>query len=67
MDHFEREAHLQWIIFGAPLVIGFLLTIVVLMCFAPTEAARADRCLDRGGSYDYEQSRCDFETRHLAP
>ena len=26
-----------------------------------------DDCLDQGGSYDYEQGRCDFEVNHPKP
>ena len=29
--------------------------------------ARADDCLDKGGSYDYERGECDFESNHVIP
>jgi len=27
--------------------------------------ARVDDCLDKGGSYDYERDKCDFEATHV--
>jgi len=29
--------------------------------------AEVDDCLDSGGSYDYEQGRCDFDVNHPKP
>ena len=29
--------------------------------------AEVDDCLDRGGSYDYELGRCDFDVNHPNP
>jgi len=29
--------------------------------------ARVDDCLDRGGSYDYERGKCDFQSTHHTP
>lgn len=53
-------------------VLGFLFGITVLL-FAVLvltlfiSSADVDDCLDRGGSYDYEEERCDFDTNHPKP
>jgi hypothetical protein len=65
--HFEREAKLNlWfvlLLFGIPL----LATIVGAAIFQQVDAFRADRCLDQGGSYNYEAGECDFQKSHPGP
>ena len=48
-------------LFGITLLL-FAVWAVVLMI----NWAEVDDCLDRGGSYDYEQGQCDFDTNHPA-
>jgi hypothetical protein len=60
VDHFERDAYIQWLIPGSILIVGLLSTLLGLVCFRTIDAARADRCLDAGGSYDYERDVCDL-------
>jgi hypothetical protein len=60
MNHFEREAYLQWLVPGSILVIGLLTALLGSAYFRAIEAARVDRCLDAGGNYDYAHGRCDF-------
>jgi hypothetical protein len=67
VEHFEREAYLQWLIPGSILFIG-LLSALIVVCALPTiRAARVDSCLDAGGSYDYERGECDLEASHPVP
>lgn len=53
-------------------VLGFLFGITVLL-FAVLvltlfiNSADVDDCLDRGGSYDYEEGRCDLEENDPKP
>ena len=53
-------------------VLGFLFGVTLLL-FAVWVLtlffnwAEVDDCLDRGGSYDYEQGRCDLEANHPKP
>jgi len=53
-------------------VLGFLFGITLLL-FAVwvltlfINWAEVDDCLDRGGSYDYERGRCDFDVNHPTP
>lgn len=54
------------------LVFGSLLGITVLLFTAWVavlffNAAQVDDCLDRGGSYDYEQGQCDLDVNHPGP
>ena len=54
------------------LVFGSLLGIIMLLfaVWAVTlfiNWAEVDDCLDSGGSYDYEQGRCDYEVNHPNP
>jgi hypothetical protein len=67
VDHFHREAWLQWLIPGSILIIGLLVTLFATMCHRTIEAARVDACLDSGGSYDYKTGRCDHQTNHPGP
>lgn len=54
------------LVFGSLLAITLLLFAVwALTLFINTAAV--DDCLDRGGSYDYEEGRCDFEQNHRRP
>jgi len=54
------------------IVLGFLFGITLLF-FAVwvltlfINWAEVDDCLDRGGSYDYESGRCDFDVNHPNP
>ncbi len=48
----------------------FAITLLLFAVWAVTllaEASAVDSCLDKGGSYDYERQRCDFETTHPVP
>jgi len=54
------------------LVFGSLLGITILLfaVWAVTlfsETAAIDDCLDHGGSYDYDEGRCDFDVNHPRP
>jgi hypothetical protein len=54
------------------LVLGSLsgATILLFMVWAIMlfiDWARVDDCLDKGGSYDYEGGKCDFESNHVIP
>ena len=54
------------LVFGSLLGITVLLFAVwAVMLFINTAAI--DDCLDSGGSYDYEQGRCDYEFNHPSP
>lgn len=65
MGHFEREAR-SWVSL-APILIGLLLGVLGTFAFSFVEAVRIDRCLDLGGSYDYESQKCDLASSHPAP
>lgn len=67
MDHFEREAYLQWLIPGTLLVVALLAGLIVTCALPVIREVRVDACLDSGGSYDYEADRCDPEASHPAP
>ncbi len=44
-----------------------LLLLGVFLALQPISYARQiDSCLDRGGSFDYENHRCDFDNSHPA-
>ena len=64
MSHFEREAKVDLWLLLAPLLVGLVVTILAVFVFDVIDAARIDRCLDRGGSYDYESEECDFSASH---
>ena len=49
-------------LFGATLLM-FVVWAVMLFI----DWARADDCLDKGGSYDYERGECSFELNHVIP
>jgi len=54
------------------LIVGslFSATILLFMVWAVVlfvDRARVDDCLDKGGSYDYEQRECDSEANDFAP
>ena len=54
------------IVLGALFGVTLLLFAVWAVTLYSSWAA-ADDCLDRGGSYDYERGRCDFEVNHPRP
>ena len=62
-DSMERKLV---IVLGALFGITLLLFAAwaVVLFVGPTSV---DACLDQGGSYDYEQQRCDFEDNHTVP
>lgn len=64
MEHFEREAYLQWLIPGSILLIGLLSALIGVCATHAVTAARVDSCLDAGGSFDYERGECDMEASH---
>ena len=48
----------------------FAATLLLFAVWAITlfiNTAEVDDCLDRGGSYDYDRGRCDFEVNHPKP
>lgn len=50
-------------------VLGFLfgITLMLFAVWAVTlyiDWAEVDDCLDKGGTYDYDEGRCDLETNH---
>jgi len=54
------------------LVLGALfgITLLLFAVYAITlfsNWADVDDCLDKGGSYDYEQRHCDFDVNHPNP
>jgi hypothetical protein len=54
------------------LVLGFLfgITLLLFAVYAVTlfsNWAEVDDCLDKGGSYDYELGRCDFDVNQPSP
>ena len=71
LKKYEKQGPSPWdrrlvIVLGALFAITLLLFAVwaVVLFVGPTSV---DACLDQGGSYDYEQQRCDFETNHTEP
>ena len=64
MSHFEREAKIDLWLPVAPLLIGLLVTVLAVFACGVVEETRIDRCLDQGGSYDYESKECDFSVSH---
>ena len=46
-------------LFGATLLLFVVWAVLLFL-----EWARVDDCLDKGGSYDYEQGECDFQSNH---
>jgi len=53
-------------------VLGFLfgVTLLLFAVWAVTlfvNWAEVDDCLDKGGSYDYEEGRCDFDVNQPSP
>lgn len=48
-------------LFGITLLLFAVWAVILLINWA-----EVDDCLDRGGSYDYEEGRCDFDTNHPA-
>ena len=65
MGHFEREAKLNlWFVLLIFVVIPLFATIVGAVVFGRVDALRTDRCLDQGGSYNYDAGECDFERSH---
>jgi hypothetical protein len=67
MAHFEREAKINAGLLAAMIRIPIVLTLVVGNCYLNSEAVKIDRCLDKGGSYKYENGDCDFDVSHPAP
>ena len=71
LKRYDKQGVSAWdrklvIVLGALFAITLLLFAVwavVLMI----NWAEVDDCLDRGGSYDYEEGRCDFDTNHPGP
>ena len=71
LKKYEQQPPNTWerklvLVFGALFGITVLLFAVwaVVLFVGPTSV---DACIDQGGSYDYEQQRCDFERNHPAP
>jgi len=48
-------------IFLAPLVIGIAALIIIPLVL---EKSNIDRCLDQGGSFNYESCSCDYQKAH---
>ena len=48
-------------LFGITLLLFAVWAVILLINWA-----EVDDCLNRGGSYDYEEGQCDFETSHPA-
>jgi hypothetical protein len=69
MGHFEREAkwNVWFLLLFFVLLPLFAATIVGTFLFARTDVLQADRCLDQGGSYNYDAGECDFEQSHPPP
>ena len=59
--NFKREALIMMLFLPLLVVMGLGIAI-----FAPAllTAAEVDECLDLGGSYDYEECRCDYQFSH---
>lgn len=68
MSHFEREAKLNlWFVLLIFVIVPLFATIVGAVIFNRVDAIRVDRCLDQGGSYNYDAGECDFEKSHPGP
>ena len=50
------------LLFGATLLLFAVWAVTLFI-----NRAEVDDCLDRGGSYDYERGRCDFDVNHPKP
>jgi hypothetical protein len=50
------------LLFGATLLLFAVWAVTLFI-----DRAAVDDCLDRGGSYDYERGRCDFDVNHPKP
>ena len=71
LKKYEKQPPNTWerklvLVFGALFGITLLLFAVwaVVLFVGPTSV---DDCLDQGGSYDYEQQRCDLQNNSPVP
>ena len=55
---------MKLILIGGAVLVAFL---VALVTFLAWTSDPIDRCLDHGGSWDYEAKVCDFERSHPGP
>ena len=58
----RRLVLILWSLFAATLLLFAAWAVVLFI-----DWARVDACLDQGGSYDYQNRECDFESNHASP
>jgi hypothetical protein len=59
--HFKRESKIMFLLFAAPFIMG-VIVIIYYSLFAGNP--KIDRCLDSGGSFNYESCQCDYKKNH---
>ena len=60
--HFKRESKIMILVSLAPILIGLFFTFLLPYILTAT---KIDVCMDNGGSFDYENCKCDYSTNHL--
>lgn len=61
---FKVESKIMVLVLIAPVFIGLLLAFILPILM---EEVDIDSCLDAGGSFNYEECKCDFNTSHVKP
>lgn len=61
---FKMESKIIVLVLVAPILIGLLLAFLLPIFETDIEI---DRCLDSGGSFNYEECKCDFNKNHVKP
>jgi hypothetical protein len=59
---FRNESKIMLFMMVGPIVIGIILSVLVPLFMHSSEI---DKCLDDGGSFNYQICKCDFENTHL--
>ena len=59
--HFKRESKIMIWVCLAPILIGLFFSFLLPYILPVT---KTDICLDNGGSFDYENCRCDYSNNH---
>lgn len=55
--HFKREAKFMFGLIAGVFVLALLAAAILPWVF---DFVRSDRCLDRGGSFNYQTGKCEF-------
>ena len=62
--HFKRESKILIGLFLAIPFMGLLAALIVPKILHTRQTIKVEKCLDNGGSFNYQNCECDFKENH---